>query len=69
LLFSFALEYAIRTIQENKVGMKLNGTRQLLVYAVHVNPLGDGTDTIKKYIKTVIYASMEVGPKNKDRIN
>jgi hypothetical protein len=43
------------------VGLKLNGTHQLLAYADDVNLLGDNIDTLKKNTKTLIDASREVG--------
>jgi hypothetical protein len=60
MIFNFALEYAIRKVQENQVGLKWNGTHQLLVYADDVNLLGDYRDTIKNK-QTLIDASKEIG--------
>jgi hypothetical protein len=59
--FNFAVEYAIRKVQENQVGLKLNGTHQLLAYVDDVNLLGDNIDTIKKNTGTLTDASKEVG--------
>ena len=60
--FSTALEYAIRVVQVNKNGLKLNGTHQLLVYADDVNILRRSVHTIKKKkTEALIVASKEIG--------
>jgi hypothetical protein len=43
------------------MGLKLNGTHQLLAYADDVNLLGDNIDTVKKNMEILIDASKEVG--------
>jgi hypothetical protein len=43
------------------VGLKLNGTHQLLAYVDDVNLLGDNINTIKKNTETLFDSSKEVG--------
>jgi len=61
LLFNFVLEYAIRRVRVNQVGLKLNGVHQLLVYADDVNILGGSVYTIKEKAEALIVASKENG--------
>jgi hypothetical protein len=56
LLFNFAFVYAIR-----KVGLELNGTHQILVYADDGNMLDDSINTIKENSETLLEASTDVG--------
>ena len=61
LLFNFALEYAIRRVQVNKDGLKLNGTHQLLACADDVNVLGGSIQTVKENIDALVVATEEIG--------
>jgi hypothetical protein len=61
LLFNFALEYAIRRVQANQEGLKLNGTHQLLVYVVDVNILGGSIHTMRKNTEALVIDTKEIG--------
>jgi hypothetical protein len=61
LLFNFALEYAIRRVQVNQDGLKLNGTHQLLAYADDVNILGGSVHTVKENAEALVVATREIG--------
>ena len=61
LLFSVALEYGIMRVQVNQDGLKLNGTRQLLVYADDVNILGGSVHTVKENKEALVGTCMENG--------
>jgi len=53
MLFNFALEYAIRRVQVNQDGLKLNGTH----YANDVNILGGSIQTLKENAEALVAAT------------
>jgi hypothetical protein len=59
IAFNFALKYAIRKVQVNQDGLKLNCTHQLLVYVDDVNILEGSVYTIMKNAKALVVASKE----------
>jgi len=61
LIFKLTGEYAIRRVQAIQEGLKLNYTRQRLVYADDVNTLGGTVHTIKKNTENLVVASKDIG--------
>ena len=56
MFFNFSFEYAIKRVQVNQDGLKLNGTHQVLAYADDVNILGESVYTIKKKAEALVVA-------------
>jgi hypothetical protein len=48
-------------VQEKQVGLKLNGTHQLLAYADDINLLRGNIDTVEKNTELLFDASKQVG--------
>ena len=61
LLFNFALEYAVRRVQVNQDGLKLNGTHQILAYADDVNILGGSVHMVGENTEALVVATKETG--------
>jgi sorting nexin-29 len=61
LLLNCTLEYAIRRVQVNQDGLKLNGTLQLLAYADEVNILGGSAHTVKENTEALVVVTKETG--------
>jgi len=61
LLFNFTLEYAIRKIQETRLGLDMNGTHQILPNVDDVNLLGDDIRTIERNADVLLKACKDIG--------
>jgi hypothetical protein len=54
------LEYAIKRVQVNQDGLKLNGTHQLLAYADDVYIFGGSAHTVKENAEALLVATKEM---------
>ena len=60
LLFNFALEYAIISMEDNREGLELNGTNQLLVYADDATLLGDNEEVLKSNMHIILNSTKDI---------
>jgi hypothetical protein len=60
LLHVSALECAIKSVQVNQDGLKVNGMHQLLAYVDDVNILGESVHTVKENAEALVVATKEI---------
>ena len=48
-------------VQENRIGLELNGKHQLLVYADDINTPGENLQTVRENAEIFIKASKDIG--------
>jgi len=60
LLFNFPVQYAIRKVQVNQNGLKLNGAHLLLAYADDIYRLGGSMHTLKEKEEALVVATREI---------
>ena len=61
LLFNFALKYAIRKVQETRLGLDMNSMHQLLAHADDVNIVGDDIRKIGRNVDVLLNACKDIG--------
>ena len=60
-MYVFIYVYAIRGVQVNQDGLKLNGTHQLLTYGDDFNTLGGSIHNLKKNAEALVATTREIG--------
>ena len=61
LLFNFALEYAIRKVQETRLGLEMNGNQQVLAYANDVNLMENDIKTLERNADVLLNVCKDIG--------
>jgi hypothetical protein len=61
LFFNFASDCAMRRVQVNRYGLKLNDAQQLLVYSDYINIFGGNVRTPNKNTTALLVGSNEIG--------
>jgi hypothetical protein len=61
LLFKTVMECAIRKVPDNKEGMILNGSHQLLVYVDDVNSVGENVHIVQKNTPFLLVTGKKAG--------